>query len=178
AAHNAARSPVKESFLQRARPATLPHPIDTGAMGGRPQSLTPLLDSQFDTFPALLRPVEGRQRPADATQEWNDGSELQYLGKYQPFPDGISPFALAYNCYKRAEVLMNVGKQRHAQLSETVIDSRPALSLKSWVEEEWEQGRRRELQAFGVPVPEDRTELEMKGIDFKPDREIVNRQFA
>jgi hypothetical protein len=105
-----------------------------------------MLDTQFNLLPDLIRPVPGHERPADmsADKEQNDGSELQYLVKYQPFPDGISPFALAYNYYKRAEVLMNVGKQRHAQLSDTVVDSRPALSLKSWVDEEWEQGRRRE----------------------------------
>jgi hypothetical protein len=35
-----------------------------------------------------------------------------------------------------------------------VIDSRPALSLKFWGEDELEQGRRREMEAFGIDIPE------------------------
>ncbi len=73
---------------------------------------------------------------------------------FGPYPDGVSTFGLAYNYYKRAEVLQNVQLQHHDQLSDLVIDSRPALSLKFWGEEELEQGRHRELEAFGIAVPQ------------------------
>ena len=73
----------------------------------------------------------------------------------RPYPDGVSTFGLAYSYYKRAEVLQNVQLQHHDQLSDLVVDSRPALSLKNWGEDELEQGRRREIEAFEASMPED-----------------------
>ncbi len=97
--------------------------------------MDPLLDSQGNILPSLLA----------------DG-ELPYLQKYQPFPYGLSPFALAYNYYKRAQTLQRVGKQQHIQLSEIVVDSRPALCLKAWCAEERDRAYAAELRAFGLPV--------------------------
>ncbi|HSV14759.1 MAG TPA: hypothetical protein VLI90_10895 [Tepidisphaeraceae bacterium] len=172
-------STEKLYYRRRVRQETLPH-ATVVRPGGRPVALDPILDDQFDLLSQLTRPAPGRERPANlpADQEWNDGADIQYLSKYQPFPDGVSPLALAYNYYKRAEVLMNVGKQRHAQLSEVVIDSRPALALKGWVEEEWEQGRRRELQSYGIVPPEDRGELELNPAGFTLDHPIADRHAA
>jgi hypothetical protein len=153
-------SPEKYYYRKRVRQETLPHTnlskFRSKDPGWRRVTLDPMLNASFDILPELYKPKPGRARPANfpANLEWNDGSELQYLPKYEPYPDGISPFGLAYNYYKRAEVLQNVEKQQHAQLSDLVIDSRPALALKFWAEEELEQGHRRELQAFGVPLKE------------------------
>jgi hypothetical protein len=167
-------------YRRRVREESKPHavasktrPQDTG---WRRDRMDPLLDSNFNLLPNLIQPQAGRARPANlpADQEWNDGSDLQYLAKYQPFIDGVSPLALAYNYYKRAEVLQNVGKQRHAQLSDMVIDTRPGLTLKTWSEEEWEQGRRREAQGFGLAVPEERADLEGLSQDFAVDHPITN----
>ena len=134
----------------------------------------------MNILPNLIQPAPGRTRSASlaADQEWNDGADLQYLPRYQPFLDGVSPLALAYNYYKRAEVLMNVGAQHHAQLSDTVIDSRPALSLKIWSEEEWEQARRRELQAMGQTIPEDRDEMETASENLAIGQSFVDHSAA
>src|SRR5207302_4636752 len=112
-------------------------------------------------LPQLLKPRYPRRGNLPADSEWNDGSELQYLAPYQPFPYGVSTFALGYNYHKQAEVLQTVGKQRHANLSDVVIDSRPALALKGWSEDEWERGRRFELQAFNEQIPAERLDMEL-----------------
>ncbi len=92
----------------------------------------------------LTAPGGDLPRPADlpADQPWNTGADLQYLKRFEPFPYGISPFGFAYNYYKRAQVLQESAGQVHAQLSQSVIDSRPALALKNWAEAEWERGRK------------------------------------
>jgi hypothetical protein len=173
-------STEKLYYRKRIRSESLPHSQPArraNDVGWRRTSLDPMLDDNFNLLPALIRPKPGYETPAP-NQEANDGSELQYLAAWQPFPDGIPPFALAYNYWKRSEVLQNVGKQRHDQLSDSVIDSRPALSLKNWLEDEWEQGRRRELLAFHIPVPEDRLELEPLAANLTPDHAIDDRHEA
>ena len=173
-------STEKLYYRKRVRAESLPHAQTArraNDLGWRRTSLDPMLDDNSNLLPALIRPKPGYETPTP-NHEANDGSELQYLAAWQPFPDGISPFALAYNYWKRSEVLQNVGKQRHDQLSDTVIDSRPALSLKNWLEDEWEQGRRREALAFHLPVPEDRLELEPLVDNFAPDHPIDDRQDA
>src|SRR6185503_18928881 len=92
--------------------------------------------------------------------DFNDGSELQYLAKYQPLPYGVSTFGFAWNYHKKAQVLQEVDKQRHANLSDLVVDSRPPLALKGWSEDEWERGRRLEMKAFNTPEPTERREWE------------------
>ncbi len=151
----------KAYYRKRVRDETLPHvnlsKLRSQNSGWRRVSLDPMLDSSFNLLPELYKPnPRYGPRPAGlpASEEWYDGSQLQYLPKYQPFPDGISPYALAFSYYKRTEVLQNVQKQQHAQLGDMVIDSRPPLALKFWAEEEIEQARRRELQALGVPLKE------------------------
>src|SRR4029078_9451452 len=115
-----------------------------------------------------LAPKPGRVRPADLPpgEDWNTGAELQYLEKYQPFPYGVSTFALAYNYAKRAQVIMRVDKQSPLQVSDAVIDSRPAIELKSWSEDEWERGRVAEITAYGMAVPAER--LDLGGPDARP----------
>ncbi|MCC6239238.1 MAG: hypothetical protein IT448_02930 [Phycisphaerales bacterium] len=92
----------------------------------------------------LTAPGGDLPRPTDlaADKPWNTGADLQYLKPFEPFPYGISPLAFAYNYFKRAQVLQDSAGQTHAQLSHTVIDSRPALALKFWSEAEWERGRK------------------------------------
>ncbi len=92
--------------------------------------LDPILDADGRVLKSLSTPVPGAGKATDADGETDDGSQLQYLPQFAPYPDGVSTFALAYNYYKRAEVLQNVGKQRHENLSDMVIDSRPFLALR------------------------------------------------
>jgi hypothetical protein len=80
--------------------------------------------------------------------------ELAHLIPFGPFPYGLSPQALGYNYFKRSQLLHDAG-QRHAQISDLVIDSRPGLALRMWAEEEIERGRNVELAAFGKEIPTD-----------------------
>jgi hypothetical protein len=154
-------SSEKEYYRKRVREETLPHLVVQNSKrdpGWRRMQLDPVVDSSFNVLPDLCKAKAGMERPANipADQEWDDGSAMQYLPRFQPYPDGVSTFALAYSYYKRAEVLQNVQKQRHDQWSDLVVDSRPALSLKNWGEDELEQGHRRETQAFAnIPLAPD-----------------------
>ncbi len=80
-------------------------------------------------------------------------NELRYLEPYDNdggFPYGLSPHAIGYNYYKRAQILHGPPfNQEHLQLSGHVIDTRPAVSMKIWAEDLWEIGQRGELQAYG-----------------------------
>jgi hypothetical protein len=133
--------------------------------------LDPKVDQNGVILPHLLQPKPGRKRPADLPEgaPWNTGAELQHLEKYQPFPYGISTFALGYNYAKRAQVLMEVGKQSPLQVSDGVIASRPAIELKAWAEDEWERGRVFEMQALGAKVPVERLDMELPTAAVSPD---------
>ena len=147
-----------------------------GEDGYAPRRLPPLLDPKGNILPEYL--VVRHPRPADLPPdaEWNTGEELQYLKQYEPFKYGVSTFALAYNYAKRAEVLMNVGRQKPLQVADNVIDRRPALELRAWGEEEWERGRRAEMQALGVkePAGDERIDLEMPTADVAPTAKLAD----
>lgn len=133
--------------------------------------MDPKLDQAGMILPHLLAPKAGRQRPADLPPDapWNTGAELQHLEKYQPYPYGISTFALAFNYAKRAQVLMAVDKQSPLQVSDAVIDSRPAVELKAWAEDEFERGRVFEMQALGEQSPPERLDMELPTAAVPPD---------
>jgi hypothetical protein len=113
----------------------------------------PLLDASGNILPKYLQP-----RVAFGPY---DGSALQFLKQYEPFPYGVSPLALGYNFNKRAQLLMEHTGQRPSQVSESVIDSQPGLALKMWAEEEVERGRRMEARAFGEKLTYERMDLEL-----------------
>ena len=143
--------------------------------------MEPKLDPNGMILPNLLAARPGRQRPANLPPDalWNTGAELQHLEKYQPFQQGVSAFSLAYNYAKRAQVLMSVGKQSPLQVADAVIDSRPALELKSWGEDEFERGRVFEMQALGVRAPTERLEMERPTAAVPPDpQRVVDRPAA
>jgi hypothetical protein len=115
-------------------------------------------------LPELLKPKYERPTtlPAGAAGQYVNGAELQFLEPYQPFPYGVSAMAFGYNYHKQAQLLQAIGRQVHANLSETVVDSRPGLALKGWSEDEWERGRRAELKALNaVASGPERGPLEM-----------------
>jgi tetratricopeptide (TPR) repeat protein len=142
--------------------------------GWRRTQQDPLLDANGYILPQYLTVTNPRPADLDPSVEWNDGSELQYLKKYQPFPYGISPLALGYNYYKRAQVLVTEKKQKHAQISDESVGSRPAFALKTWSEEEWARGRRAELDVFGKAAPANRIDMENSTADFGLDRLVVH----
>jgi hypothetical protein len=148
--------------------------------GWRRTELDPLLTLEGNILPDLLQP-----RGTPTTQPgMADGSALQYLKRYQPFPYGVSTMALAYNYYRQAQSLLRFNNQNHAQLSDLVVDSRPALALRDWSEEEWERGRIAEIEALGMPVPLEkddqdwRINLELVSARAPLDSKIVNRTAA
>jgi hypothetical protein len=124
--------------------------------------LDPLVDENGWILPALLTPRYPRPADLSESQPWYDGSQLQFLKQYEPFPYGISTLALAYNDYKRAQLLQTLWNQHHIQSGDTVVDARPALTLKDWAHDEWERGRRYELQMWGQFVPESADPIELE----------------
>jgi hypothetical protein len=83
--------------------------------------------------------------------DWNDGSEMQYLREYAPFPYGLSPLAIGFSYGKRAQVLINRTKQKPAQYSDSVVDSRPGVELRDWAKEERDRALAAEGRLFGKP---------------------------
>ena len=169
-------SSEKLYYKRRVRAETLPHVLKQRLArtdpAWRPLEHAVILDEQGNFLPEYIKPKW--ERPTGAGEVMNDGSEMQYLASYQPFRFGVSPIAIGYNYYKQAQVLQRVNKQRHAQLSDMVVDSRPGLTLKQWAEDEAERGRRAELLAYGLPLPADSIDklaLESPSITLPTDRE-------
>jgi hypothetical protein len=138
-----------------------------------------VLDAKGMLLPEMLRPKYTRPTTvpaAAAGAEFANGAELQFLERYQPFPYGVSAMAFGYNYHKQAQVLQAVGKQLHANLSDTVVDSRPALALKGWSEDEWERARRLELKALNAAAqgPE-RGHLELPTANVTVDAPLTDK---
>ena len=158
------QSSEKIYYTHRVRTETLPHPphqkLSRDDPAWRPLELDPMLDEQGYLRPELLAKTRTHLvDPADPSEMY-DGSELQFLAQYQPFPDGLSPLALGYNYQKRAALLQSLAHERHAQLSDSVVDSRAPLTLEFWATEELERGRRLELAGFATPIPTERLDME------------------
>ncbi len=137
--------------------------------GGRRTEHDSVLDDSYNVLPQFLEPRAGLAPTGDG----GDGSMLPYLKQFQPYPYGVSPFALGYNYYKRSQYLQKYKKITHAQLSDRVIASRPALSLKKWSEEDWYAARRAEIELFSLPVPSEDAELEAPTQGIALDRKIA-----
>lgn len=171
----------KAYYRQQVRNQTLPHRenlrIRHDDPAARRTQLDPMLDEHFNILPDLYTPRGVRISDPSNPAIFYDGSDLQFLPQFNPYPYGISPQALAYNYLKRAQLLQLIGNQRHAQLSDLVIDSRPALAIRGWADEEWEYGRRAELEAFGKPAAPgaDRLDFEFTAADFPLNSPIVDR---
>jgi hypothetical protein len=116
------------------------------------QRLPMMVDEDGYIFPDLKTPRYPRPADLPADKRWYDGSALQFLKQYEPFPYGLSAFALAYNDYKRAQYLQDLWKETPLQMGAIIVDSRPAILLKLWGQDEWERGRRYEMRAIGHPA--------------------------
>jgi len=169
-------SSEKLYYRGRVRAETLPHVLKQRLARNdpawRPLEHGVILDESSNLLPEFVDPKWEKKSASGV--DFNDGSELQYLVPYQPFQFGVSPIAIGYNYYKQAQVMQRFAKQRHTQLSDMVIDSRPGLTLKQWAEEEAERGRRAELRAYGLPLPVDSIDklaLETPSITLPTDRE-------
>jgi hypothetical protein len=120
--------------------------------GWRRTRLDPVVDAQGNIFPDLVTPRFARPANLPADRDWYDGSQLQFLKQYEPFPYGVSTLAMAYNDYKRAQLLLRQWHEEHIQSGDVVIDSFPALDLKLWGLDELERGRHYELRMWGHPM--------------------------
>ncbi len=156
-------TPEKHYYREQLRKETKYRKLTQTAQRGQPgfQRLAhdPVLDERGNIMPQFLEARFKIDPNKDPLQQY-DGSDLQFLKQYEPFPYGVSPFAMGYNYYKRAQVLMATSSQKPIQIGESVLDSQPALSLKSWAEEEWERGRRMEITLFGMARPSERLDQE------------------
>jgi hypothetical protein len=78
----------KEYYRKRVREESLPHKTDAKIKrndpGWRPMMMDSLLDAKGMVLPDKLEPRFPRPADLPADSDWNDGSELQYLAKYQP----------------------------------------------------------------------------------------------
>jgi len=125
-----------------------------------------LLDERGFILDRYLAPRPGMPPGRGTVTDYvNNGAELQFLQRYSNaeaggFPYGVSPFALSYNYYKRAQVIISTTGQTPIQLSENVISSRTGVALKGWMSEELTIARRREIEALGQRPPYERRAME------------------
>ena len=122
---------------------------------GRPLQHESLLDAQFQIKPEFTTPHAGQ--PDVPTGE--SGARLPYLSQFGPYPYGVSPYALAYNYYKRSDWLQVNRNARHAQVNERVIASRGGKSIEKWSEEEWHNATRAEIDLAGKDIPQGTEQL-------------------
>lgn len=151
------------------RPGRSPTPTTRNFDGSiKPNMMTmtpsaPSLDDSNHILPQLLQ--SSRAAPAGFKGQWNNGSRLQYLAPYQPFPYGISAVARAYNAAKLSQVALTSEGQKPLQLSAMVIDSQPALQLRAWGEAEGVRARSEEAKAFNLQVSASETPENEKALD-------------
>jgi hypothetical protein len=158
------RQRVRQDTMYRAKDQVTPPNV-------RPTRYDSILDPQGRIRSEFLKPRYTQAQPATAApgiEQYYDGSELQYLDRYAPFPYGVSPTGLAYNYFKRAQMVGRTLGQRHMQISQLVVDSRPALTLEEWSSEEWEVASRAEAQYLGITAPADRFETLVATAAAKP----------
>ena len=124
------------------------------ASAGRPQRLPPMLTPEGELLPELTAAT--REPPAGATAGDNtylDGSQFQFLDELGPFPEGLSPFALAYEHFRKARVLQEYAGQRHVDAGEMSVNVNPGRALRDWAVEAFEEGRQFEAEGYGfVPL--------------------------
>ncbi len=138
----------------------------------RRTELDTLLDVNGNILPEYLKPTH--VVPPGVVD--NDGSELQWLKPFQPFPYGISPIAMGYNYQKRAQYLQRVGLQKHVQMSTLVIDHEPSLTLKAWADEEWDRARRLEQRGLPPVANVEQLTRELWTSTIAPDAKIIDRR--
>lgn len=145
---------------------------------GRRIRLDPILDLEGNFLPWGITPKYPRPANLAAGAEWNDGSEYQYLKPYAPYPYGVPPMAIGFDYYKRCQVLKDLTHQKHLQLSDLVVDNRPAINLKLWGEMEWATGRKDELRALGQTPSDDKLKNELPTATTRPSAPVVDRDAA
>ena len=144
-------SAEKKYYIERVHQETLPHKrpsrLKPGDPGWQRTEHDAILDAKGFIPPEYLKP---RMTPVDSKPDTYNGAELQYLARYNTpemggFPYGLSPKALGYNYYRRAAGIMAALGQKHAQIGDAAVDSRPAVALRYWADEEMQRARDLEI---------------------------------
>lgn len=165
----------KRYYGDRMRRESMPRPAGQAA----PQRDAGLQRTSHE--PVLVRDANGRMvidpkllvarrafRSTDTGEEYT-GAEYQFLEQFCTpemggFPYGVPPQAIGYNYFERARLLMHATSQRHIHFGESVMDARPAVTLRMWGDDEMERARRLEGALFGKKLTDDkwddRVELE------------------
>ena len=145
--------------------------------------LPSMLDEGGNLLPELTKPT--RNPPEGAKPgEYLDGSQIQFLEEFAPYPEGLSPHALAYEHFRRALVLQEFGGQQHAESTEATLAADPGRALREWAIEAFEIGRKREVEAFGFVAPPrtrdggTQASVEMQTAKMSPDSPLESRQLA
>ena len=175
-------SAEKSYYIQRVRQDSLPQPAQRRNarrdISWQVTQHATLLDEKGFLLPNLIAPRADRPKPKPGSAMEYDGSELEYLRQFNTpeeggFPYGVSPLALGYNYYKRAAAVMNTTGQKHLYTSDSVVDSRPGIVLRTWAEEEMERARRQEVTCYRKALPEDRWALEPMTALLPPDAKMT-----
>lgn len=135
-----------------------------------PQRFPILLDKEGRVLPELLKPAKGVK-----IGPYN-GATLQYLERYSEnggFPYGVPPSALAYNYYRRSVDLLKYGNQKHAELSDAVLETRDNYCLYNWAQDESFHSLRLEAEVFGKTPRIDLKELQASSQSVKPGDPIA-----
>ncbi|MGC4033180.1 MAG: hypothetical protein QM754_15885 [Tepidisphaeraceae bacterium] len=88
------------------RPA---NPNERRDAAGRPVQHIAVLDEKGDVLPALTAPRPGNKETYNAA----DGSQMPHLLEFEPYPYGVSPYAIAFNYYKRCQWLQSNRDAKH-----------------------------------------------------------------
>lgn len=169
-------------YKDRLRKETLPHQVEIQTLnrsdpGWRPLQHEQMVDERGFILPKYKAPAPGRTSgTGDPKDLLLDGSELQYLKPYEPYQYGLSAHALAYNYFRQAQALARTGKQKHATMSNRVLDSRSRVTLKMWATDEQLRGRTWELAAFGVKSLEGPQDVELSTASISLDQAPVQPQ--
>ena len=115
----------------------------TGATTDRARYPT-LLDESGDLLPPGELPMPGG---------------LAHLRAYEPFPQGVGAYALAYD-YARQALRLSEAGQAHPSLTDRVLSRDVPLALWNWSEAMWRRGRVAEAEHYRRRLPGETVDLE------------------
>jgi hypothetical protein len=121
--------------------------------GWRAQQHEIVLDLDGNIRPEFIQPTWAE--PARTAEGFYNGATLQPLEALGPFPYGLSPYGIAYNYYKRCQMLIQLGESP-LYITDNIVDSRAGIGLEFWTHDEWEQACHAELRMLDKPREGDR----------------------
>lgn len=156
----------------------LPPPEEADAVG-RPQRMRSMLQPDGTLLAELTQARRGGSQGV-VEGEYLTGAPIQFLDELGPFPEGISPLALGYEHFRRAQVLMRHAGQMPLEASAGSVDADPGRALRDWSIEAFEIGRQIEAEAYNRAPParsldgERQAELETVTADAPLDGDVFS----